>query len=62
MATNEPTAGAAETKQFLVTCDSCSYERSATGRAEATRLGTDHHRETGHDPVALEVPASAAGP
>lgn len=62
MATNETTPGREATKRFLVTCDGCSYERSATGRAEATRLGDDHRRETGHELVALEVPASTAGP
>ncbi|RKD95919.1 hypothetical protein [Halopiger aswanensis] len=47
-----------ETKQFLVKCESCSFERSTDGREEATRLGNVHHRETGHEIVAVEVPPS----
>ncbi|WP_049890829.1 hypothetical protein [Natrinema versiforme] len=46
------------TKRFLVDCDSCSYERTADGREEATRIGADHRRATGHELVALEVPQS----
>ncbi len=61
MATNQATAGRDEAKRFLVTCDDCAYERPAAGRAEATRLGDDHRRETGHELVALEVPASSVG-
>ncbi|OLZ40692.1 hypothetical protein A6E15_06660 [Natrinema saccharevitans] len=61
MATNQTTPGPDTTKRFLVTCADCAYERSAAGRTEATRLGDDHRLETGHELVALEVPASAVG-
>ncbi|AEH38069.1 hypothetical protein [Halopiger xanaduensis] len=50
--------GEDDSKQFLVRCESCSFERSTDGREEATRLGNIHHRETGHEIVALEVPPS----
>ncbi|WP_222918753.1 hypothetical protein [Natrinema sp. SYSU A 869] len=58
MATNEMAPDRGETKQFLVECDGCSYERPADGRDEATRIGTDHRQETGHDLVAIELPPS----
>jgi hypothetical protein len=58
MATNETTDDDGTGKRFLVKCDACSYERAADGREEATRLGIDHRRETGHDPIAVEVPPS----
>lgn len=47
-----------ESKQFLVKCESCSFERATDGREEATRLGNVHHRKTGHEIVAVEVPPS----
>lgn len=62
MATKETVPRRGETKRFRVSCDNCSYERSAEGRAEATRLGTTHRRETGHEIVALEVPPSVERP
>ncbi|GAB3671101.1 hypothetical protein [Halopiger thermotolerans] len=46
------------TAQFLVQCESCSFERSTDGREEATRLGNVHHRETGHEIVAVQMPPS----
>ncbi|WP_254764698.1 hypothetical protein [Natrinema marinum] len=54
-------SGSAQTdaKRFLVQCDGCSFERSADGREEATRIGTHHRRETGHEIVAVELPPSA---
>ncbi|WP_436343021.1 hypothetical protein [Natronorubrum sp. FCH18a] len=45
-------------KQYLVTCESCSFEHTADGRDSATAIGTDHHRETRHEVVAFEVPPS----
>ena len=47
-----------ETKQFLVDCDGCSFERTATGRDEATQIGIAHRRATGHELVAIEMPSS----
>lgn len=47
-----------ESTPYLVKCDVCSFERTVDGRDEATRVGNDHRRETGHDIVALEVPPS----
>lgn len=60
MATKETAAAPAgeETKRFLVDCDGCSYERAADGREEATRIGADHRRATGHELVAVELPPS----
>ena len=58
MATKETAPPHEETKRFLVECDVCSYERSADGRDEATRIGNAHRRETGHELVALELPPS----
>ncbi|WP_226479358.1 hypothetical protein [Natrinema amylolyticum] len=58
MTPNETAPARGETKQFLVACDGCSYERPADGREEATRIGSDHRRETGHDLVAIELPPS----
>lgn len=56
MATNETAPGSQERKRFIVECNGCGYERSADGRDEATRIGTDHRRETGHELVAIELP------
>lgn len=61
MATKETTAGRGD-KRFLVDCDGCGYERAADSRAEATRIGNDHRRETGHEVVAVELPPSAETP
>ncbi|WP_226007012.1 hypothetical protein [Natrinema salinisoli] len=58
MATKETAPARGETKRFLVECDGCSYERSADGRDEAMRIGTDHRLETGHEPIAVELPPS----
>ncbi|SEP84596.1 hypothetical protein [Natrinema salaciae] len=56
MTTKETAPGGGEGKRYLVDCNGCSYERAATGRDEATRIGTDHRRETGHELVAIELP------
>lgn len=58
MAVRENDSDRGATKQFLVACDGCSFERAATGREEAERIGDSHRGETGHDLVALEVPPS----
>ncbi|QLK26375.1 hypothetical protein HYG81_01785 [Natrinema zhouii] len=59
MATKETASSHEETKRFLVECNGCSYERSADGRLEATRIGNDHRRETGHELVAIELPPTS---
>lgn len=58
MSTKNAGTDRGETKRFLVKCDGCSYERPADGRTEATRIGNEHRRETGHELVALELPPS----
>lgn len=58
MATKETGTSGGDTKRFLVDCNVCSYERAATGRDEATQIGTDHRKETGHELVAVELPPS----
>lgn len=55
MAANERTSKG-ETKQFLVKCDECSLSYETESRNEARRIGTDHHRETGHEVIAVEWP------
>lgn len=62
MATKETGRGGSESKRFLVQCDSCSFERSATGREDVTQIGNAHRRETGHELVALELPPSIESP
>ncbi|WP_408958027.1 hypothetical protein [Natrinema sp. 74] len=59
MATNETRSTRTGPKRFLVQCDGCSFERPADGREEATQVGTDHRRETGHELVAVELPPSS---
>ena len=60
MLTNrESTDQEAETKRYLVQCEGCSFEDTADGRDSATAIGTDHHRETRHEVVALEMPRTA---
>ncbi|WIV67465.1 hypothetical protein [Natrialbaceae archaeon AArc-T1-2] len=54
------TLGRAETRQYLITCEGCTFERTADGREEATEIGSDHRRETDHAVVAVEVPPSIA--
>ncbi|SEW31679.1 hypothetical protein [Natrinema salifodinae] len=50
------------TKQFLVKCENCPFERTATGRHEATQVGNGHRRETRHELIAVEVPRSIDSP
>lgn len=57
MATKETAPGRGD-KRFLVECDGCGYEQAVDSRAEATRVGSDHRRETGHEVVAVELPPS----
>lgn len=45
-------------RQYLVKCETCSFERSVEGRDEAAAIGGDHRRTTDHDVVAVEVPPS----
>ena len=58
MAITESDPGQGETRRFLVECEGCSFERAATGRDEAERIGDAHRGETGHNLVALELPPS----
>ncbi len=59
MLTNrESTDGDDGSKQYLVTCEGCSFEHAADGREHATAIGADHRRETHHEVVAFEVPPS----
>ncbi|RKD94972.1 hypothetical protein [Halopiger aswanensis] len=58
MLTNKSPSDGETTQRFLVTCDGCSFERTADGRENAAAIGDDHRRETRHDVVALEVPPS----
>ena len=58
MFTNESTPERGESKQYLVQCDGCSFERPAAGRDAATTIGTSHRQETRHDVVVVEVPPS----
>lgn len=54
----EPEIERTTPRQYLVKCETCSFERRAEGRDEAAAIADDHRRETRHDVVALEVPPS----
>lgn len=56
MALEERSANQGDAKRFIVQCDECSFASEAEGRYEARGMGTTHHRETGHDVVAVEWP------
>lgn len=43
-------------KQFKVACDECPFESDVEARDRAEAIAREHHTETGHDIVALEVP------
>lgn len=58
MGTTGRTPEQGESTPYLVKCDGCSFEHTADGRDEATRIGDRHRREMGHDIVVLEVPPS----
>lgn len=58
MLTNESAPHGGKTRQYLVKCEGCSFEHPTDERDDAARIGTDHHRETGHEVVAVEVPPS----
>lgn len=55
MTTSGETTGEA-TKQFLLDCEECSFERTVTGRDEVIRVGDNHREETDHELTALELP------
>jgi hypothetical protein len=50
-----------ETKQFLVSCEDCPFERTVGGSVDASRIGGSHRRQTDHDVVAVELPRQAGG-
>lgn len=58
MVTKKTSSDRKETKQFVVNCNDCSFERTADGRDEAAHVGDGHRRETGHTLVAIEAPPS----
>lgn len=60
MSTNRKPPDQGATKKFLVECDGCFFEQPAEGRDEAAKIGNDHHHETGHEVVAVEMPPSTA--
>ncbi|GAB3674573.1 hypothetical protein [Halopiger thermotolerans] len=58
MLTNGAPSDGGALQRFLVTCEGCSFERTADGRDSAAAIGNDHRQATRHDVVALEVPPS----
>lgn len=44
-------------RSFQVSCDECSFEQEAVSRESAEETARRHNGQTGHDIVAVELPA-----
>lgn len=59
---DSPSSDGESPKQYLVECDECSFEETATGRDEVNRIGNRHRTKTGHELVAIEYPHQTKRP
>lgn len=46
-------------RQYVVTCDDCSFEETVHGVEGARAAAGDHSDSTDHQVIALEVPATS---